>query len=248
MNINSINGVNTQAAGQTGTVQASDAVSRNIQNQIANAQKQLQDLSSNEDMTAEEKMKKRQEIQQQINDLNNQLRQHQIELRKEKQQSKESSGEKISGGNKSKKSGSQGAGLSQESMKALISADSAVDQSQVQGSVATRMEDRAGVLKAEIKQDSNRGRSVEAKEEELARTEQRAVQAAASQINTLGEADKEIKEAAKTEQKTEKPDKEEQVEAEDEKKEKVTDTEQDAKQETEDSQLVRKYTSVDIRL
>ena len=37
-------------------------MSRNIQNQIANAQKQLQELSSNEEMTLEEKMKKRQEF------------------------------------------------------------------------------------------------------------------------------------------------------------------------------------------
>ena len=61
---------------------ATDSVSKNIQNQIANAQKQLQELSANENMSAEEKMKKRQEIQQQITDLNNQLRQHQIEQKK----------------------------------------------------------------------------------------------------------------------------------------------------------------------
>lgn len=78
MTINSINGTNTQIK-QMGTFQATDSYSRNIQNQIANAQKQLQELSSNEDMTLEEKMKKRQEIQQQISDLNLQLRQHPLD-------------------------------------------------------------------------------------------------------------------------------------------------------------------------
>jgi len=36
-------------------------VSRSIKQQIANLQKQMQQLSSNQDMGAEEKMKKRQE-------------------------------------------------------------------------------------------------------------------------------------------------------------------------------------------
>ena len=52
MKINSINGVNTQM-GQMGMNQATDSYSRNIQNQIANAQKQLQELSSDEKMTLE---------------------------------------------------------------------------------------------------------------------------------------------------------------------------------------------------
>ena len=77
MRINGLNGVNTQAGGMN-MMQTNDSVSKNIQNQIANAQKQLKELSANKDMSIEEKMKKRQEIQQQITDLNNQLRQHQI--------------------------------------------------------------------------------------------------------------------------------------------------------------------------
>ena len=110
MTINGINGVNTQMK-QMGMNQATDSYSRNIQSQIANAQKQLQELSSNEDMSLEEKMKKRQEIQQQISDLNMQLRQHQMEQRKEKQQAKSSSMDDMLGGTKSqagrRKCGSQ---------------------------------------------------------------------------------------------------------------------------------------------
>ena len=41
-----------------------DSISRNLKNQIANAQKKLQELSSNQELSLEEKMKKRQEIQQ----------------------------------------------------------------------------------------------------------------------------------------------------------------------------------------
>ncbi|MDE5596232.1 MAG: FlxA-like family protein [Lachnospiraceae bacterium] len=85
MAIGNINGVNLRTAA-FGMGQAVDSYSRNIQNQIADAQKQLQELSSNKDMTQEEKMTKRQEIQQQISDLNMQLRQHQMETRRQRQQ------------------------------------------------------------------------------------------------------------------------------------------------------------------
>lgn len=150
-------------------------------------------------------MKKRQEIQQQITDLNNQLRQHQIEQRKE-QQAKKSSMDDMLGGSKktAPKAGKQSTGLSQASMKAMISADSAM--AQVQGSVATKMEGRAGVLESEIKLDSARGDVVEAKKEELAEVEQKAALAESAQMNTLATANKELEEAAKADQQTEKAD------------------------------------------
>ena len=98
MAINSINGANTQMV-QMGMNQAMDSYSRNIQNQITNAQKQLQELSSNKDMTQEEKMTKRHEIQQQISDLNMQLRQHQMETRRQTQQKNGNSFDDMLGGN-----------------------------------------------------------------------------------------------------------------------------------------------------
>ena len=206
MKISGLNGVNTQVGGMN-MMQSNDSVSKNIQNQIANAQKQLQELSSNKEMSIEEKMKRRQEIQQQITDLNNQLRQHQIEQRKE-QQAKKSSMDDMIGGNKktASKSENNSTGLSQASMKAMISADSAMSQAQVQGSVATKMEGRAGVLESEIKLDQARGDDVEKKKEELAEVEQKAVQAESAQMNTLADANKELEEAAKADQQTEKAD------------------------------------------
>lgn len=56
MRINGLNGANTPVGGMNMT-KATDSVSKNIQNQIANAQKQLQELSANKDMSIEEKMK-----------------------------------------------------------------------------------------------------------------------------------------------------------------------------------------------
>lgn len=207
MKIGSMNGAAFQEAGgstqagRSGVQMQTDPVSKNIQTQIVNAQKQLQDIAADKEMSAEQKMKKRQEIQQEITSLNQQLRQHQIEQRKEQQsQSKSSPVDEMSGSEQSAgnaKSGDNGSGLSQASMKAMMSADSSMKQAQIQGNAATRMEGRAGVLKAEIKQG---GGNIEAKQAELAQVEQKAMNATASQMNTLAEANQTIEEAAKASQ------------------------------------------------
>ncbi|MDD3417775.1 MAG: FlxA-like family protein [Lachnospiraceae bacterium] len=200
MKINGLNETNTQP-GAVGMPKATDSVSKNIQNQIANAQKKLQDLSSNEDMPIEEKMKKRQEIQQEITNLNQQLRQHQIEQRKEKQ-TKSSSVQDLTGGTQTKRatSGEKSLGLSQASMQAMVSADSSLKQAKVQGSTATKMEGRAGILESEIKLDAQRGMDTQKKEEELADVQQKAQKATTSQLGILADATKTMQEAAQAEQ------------------------------------------------
>ena len=199
MKINGFNGTNTQT-GAMGMAQANDSVSKNIQNQIANAQQKLQDLSSNEEMSLEDKMKKRQEIQQEINNLNQQLRQHQIEQRKEQQSKNSSSMDDMVAGTKNT-SAKKGTGLSQAGMRAMISADSSMKQAKVQGSMATQMEGRAGVIASEIKQDAGKG-NTEKKEEELADLQAKAQSATASQMSSLSDANKSMEEAAKADNHT----------------------------------------------
>ena len=187
MTIGNVNGTAFQGASKPAGNMQADPVSRNIQNQIANAQKKLKDLSADDKMTPEEKMKKRQEIQQEIANLQQQLRQHQIEQKRE-QQSKDSSAEEATGGSRKSgaaKSGAKGAGLSTASMQAMISADSSVNQAKAQGSAATKMEGRAGVLEAEIKLDKGRGGStgIASKEAELAEAKSKAQEAQTSQMN-----------------------------------------------------------------
>ncbi|MEY8391529.1 hypothetical protein D3Z36_07445 [Lachnospiraceae bacterium] len=184
---------------QTRMAQGMDATSKNIQNQIQAKQQELQKLSENEDKSLEDKMKKRQEIQKEISDLNMQLRQHQIEQRREQQQNKGASMDDMLGGKqqarKSPQNG-QSTGLSQASTKAMISADSSMKQAAVHGSVATSMEGRAGVLEAEIKQD---GGDVEAKKIELADVNAKAERATASQMSTIGDANAAMEEAREAE-------------------------------------------------
>lgn len=86
-------------------------------------------------------------------------------------------------------------------MTAMLSVDTSIKQAKVQGSVATNLEGRANVLKAEVKQG---GGNVEAKKEEIAELEQKAQAATSSQISTLADANKTMEEAAKTASKDEK--------------------------------------------
>lgn len=58
------------SGGLAGMGQADDSYSKSIRSQIRQAQKQLQELGANENMGLEEKMKKRQELQKQITELN----------------------------------------------------------------------------------------------------------------------------------------------------------------------------------
>ena len=256
MKINGFNGTNTQI-GAMGMAQANDSVSKNIQNQIANAQQKLQDLSSNEELSLEDKMKKRQEIQQEITNLNQQLRQHQIEQRKE-QQSKKSSMDDMVAGTKNT-SAKKGTGLSQAGMRAMISADSSMKQAKVQGSMATQMEGRAGVLESEIKQDAGKGNT---EKKELADLQAKAQSATASQMSSLSDANKSMEEAAKADNRTDaaetKKNQTQKAENTQENADTTTDASENADVKTETAETITNpasesgqsivYTPIDIRL
>ena len=191
--------------GRTGAAQAgttlrnggmqSDSYTKSIQRQIADAQQKLQDLSSNEELSLEDKMKKRQERQQEITNLNQQLRQHQMELRREQQSQKSSSMDELIAGTKHT-SAKKGTGLSQASMQAIISADTSMKQANVQGSVAAGLKGRAGVLESEIRQDAGKG-NTEKKEQKLADIQEKVQSATAQQMSLVARANQEVEEAAK---------------------------------------------------
>ena len=227
-----IDGTNTRNSAQSGTSvnggMQSDTYTRNIQSQIAKAQQKLKDLSSNEELSLEEKMKKRQEIQQEIANLNQQLRQYQIEQRKEQQEKKNSAGAEGAAATQ-KSSDQKGTGLSRAGMQAMLTADASIKQVAVQGGVAARMKGRAGVLETEIKQDAGRG-NTERKEKELADVQEKARSATAAQISTLADADQAVEKAAKEER--------------EEKKEAPADT----KEASDKEEKQTAYPSVDIRL
>lgn len=205
--IKSVQGTGFQV-GQSGIYQGGDPVSKQIQRQIADAKKQLTDIASNKEMGMEEKAKKRQELQKLIGDLNNQLRQHQIEQRRAavnqegNKEKKDSSLEEMLGKskkNRDKKEGDKKQGFSEARMEAIISADSSMKMAKVQGDVSEKMENKVAVLESEIKLDDGRGEGTERKREEADRLEKRAYQAADFQFSTLEEANNKVQEADKKE-------------------------------------------------
>ena len=206
MNI-SINRINetqkTSTTFQINQNQQMDSYSKSIQEQINNAQEQLQSISENKELSPDEKMKRRQEIQKQISDLQNQLRQHQIEQQRENRQKKSSgsSMEDMLGGKQGGKAGKKNVAISKASMQAIITAGSTLNQIEVQGALKGQMDGQAGVLESEIKLDSARGANVERKEEELAAIEEKSRNIQSSQMDMLAEANKEIKEAKESEDK-----------------------------------------------
>lgn len=234
-----------------------DAVSKDLQNQIENLQKQMNELSSNQEMPMETKMKKRQELQKQVSDLEVQLRQHQMEVRREaatkKRKGSGSMDDLLGVKQQSKQNDSQNVGMSAGSMEALISADASMKAADVHGSVATKMEGRAGVLEAEIKLDSSRNGNPERKKAELAKVKAVAEQATSSQMESLAEANKTMQEAGKEEQK----DKETKTDKED-RKDGIDKTDAEERQETDEQSTFgtemlgvpfsRGYTPVDVKV
>ena len=191
---------------QIETVQATDSESKNLRNQIIGEQKRLKELTVDNELNAEEKRKKRQEIQKQITELNNQLKQHQIELRKE-QKEKEKKGANIES-ESSEEEESTEKGMSQTGMKAIISVDSAISHAKAQENVSITLDSRVRVLQDEIKQDTGRGKDTKMKEKELESLEDKAIRVKAAKMEILADAALEIKQAAEEEYQADKNNKE----------------------------------------
>lgn len=186
---------------QVGTVQAMDSEGKNLQNQIVGEQKRLKELNVNNDLNAEEKTKKRKEIQKQITELNNELKQHQIQQRRE-QQEKEKDREGMSveeKGESQEEEKSLERGVSQTGMKVIVSADSAISQAKAQESVAMTIDSKVRVLQGEIKQDTGRGKDTKMKQKELENLQDKAIRAKAANMEILADVVLDIKQSVEKE-------------------------------------------------
>jgi|GEM_PF-3469148 len=191
--------ISSDATTQPGTAVGSDAQTKNIQNQIKNAQKQLQNLEANDKLSIEDKMTRYQEIRKRIDDLQNQLRQHQLTLRKEKQMPNHLATDK--GLERDNTYGAiptnnDAPGMSSRDMKAIISGNTAIKKVKTIENVATALKGSARILQSEIKIDKSRGMSTERKEKKLAAIQEKASERLNSQLKTLADANKKMKEAA----------------------------------------------------
>ena len=190
-------------AGRVNADWQTDSKSKEFQNQIANAQSRLKDLAVDKELGDDEKEKKRKEIQQRIKELNNQLRQHQIQMQREEREKRAntevSEEEQKSGINEEAKEIPVNA---RPDMKAILSANAAMDHAQKQGNIALEMEGRVRVLQTEIKQDIQYGKDTRQKEKELEKLEKKAVKVKGAKMSYLANASKEMKQARETERET----------------------------------------------
>ncbi len=261
MNINGVGGAGASqntagmTAGKNGQM---DAESKNLQQQIEKLQNDLKEVSSNQEMPTDTKMKKRQEIQKQISELQIQLRQHQIDVKREEREKKkeQSSFDDLMGTKKQEsQNGTPNVSMSADSMTAMVSADVSIKQANVQGSTAKKMEGRANVLEVEITLDSSRGGSsnVGLKEAELADAKEAAEKATTSQLESLAQAGETMKKAAESDKanhRTEDEEKEEKnVSGETKDSEKTTEGASDVSDSgTLEEQVSYGYHPVDVRL
>ncbi len=209
MGVGSIKPTDGLSEGQMAGAEPTDSVSKDIQNEIMNAQRQMQELSSKEDISAEEKMKKRQELRQEISNLNTQLRRHQAELSRQQrkaamtenaqaekenaQAEKENVQAKEDTAEERKDTGN---GMSRRQMQAIAVTDSSMERTRRQEMVIARIEGGIAILQGEISQDEVLGMDTERKREELDKQQEKVLKATASRFSALGESRKAMKEAA----------------------------------------------------
>ena len=184
-----------------------DAVTKRLQSQIEEVQRQIQNLASNENMTMEQKQKKKQELQDKIMDLQSQLQQHLSEQRQEQKEEQTKAVEQKT--------------YDETGMQTVISSDAAIKHAKTQEATANRMENRASVLKSEMEMDAgrdpNRG-AIASKVNELAKAEQGAANARSAQMQILGKTNQNLVDDDKEDQD---PERMEEKEAAEQKKEEI---------------------------
>lgn len=206
MKINGPEKMEIQQVNNTMNQAAADPETKNYQNQIASAQSQLQKLSSDNNISQEEKAEKRKEIQKQIMELNNMLREHKMEMRREKQQKaaeaskerqkQEEQQQQVNVADVKEELELQPEKMSSNHMKAMVSADASLERARVQDSVAGGLERRISVLEGEIRQSAETGGYVEGKKEEIESLENKVVKISGSKMGTLGSAVQEIRQVS----------------------------------------------------
>lgn len=154
-----------QAVQNSNTSVSDNPEIKNLQNRIAELQKQIQSLSENDSLDPKAKSEKKQELQKQIASINAEIRQIRIQAQKEnraaaKPDEKEAEPKKFKDG------------FDEKDASTLLNASNSLKQSKTVGAVIKSSEGRARILTSEIETDKARGADTSAKERELQRIEE----------------------------------------------------------------------------
>ena len=182
-----MNSINTNKISQNVTFSensVTDIETKNLMNQLTNKQQNLKRLSSDSEMSAEEKAKERQEIQKQIAELNRKLRMLRMEkkeeakeLKKEEEQKtvlKEENEKEVSKIEEDKSSSiekleeqQEKESVSPQSVQKILEVGTAIQKERIQQSVEQDAKAVQDILESEIKMDKLYGTDTSAKKEKL---------------------------------------------------------------------------------
>lgn len=196
MSIGGINATENATASHLMKTEPIDSMSKSIENEISDIQRQRQQVLK-EDISVDEKQEKRRKLQQEISRLNAQLKQHQSEVRHE--QGKEDIARRIEADNSrirvDEDKNSKSEALDKEETedkeneniavngkeekkvlgqeRSVIATSFAIEQAKLQNSVVSGMKNDITMIKGEIRLDSARGENVEDKRELLDKSRNR---------------------------------------------------------------------------
>lgn len=195
MRVGTEGGGNVQSM-QPSSTHSQDAMIKSLQKQIDGAKEELRELNQNKNMSPEEKMEKRKEIQQKIQDLSKQISQREMDIRKQAQEKKAKELQEQAEKNapKSELEEKQQGSVAAEVILTVMGVEAAMDQVNVKQSVKKDLEGKTGVLKAEIELDTARGGSAAAKKDQLAETENKINDLNSDMMSDISDINKDIKE------------------------------------------------------
>lgn len=182
-----MNSINMNKISQDMTLTANsyiDTEAKDIQNQITSKQQNLNRLSTDSEMSAEEKAKERQEIQKQIAQLNRKLRMLRMEKKEETKELEKKKEQKIAVEEEAEKKAStaeaeesssveeiekqQGkANISPQNIQKILEAGAAVQRERIQLKVEQEEKTVQNILEAEMKVDKLYGTDTSGKKEKL---------------------------------------------------------------------------------
>lgn len=184
MNISNATPSNSFSGVSSFNYSLNDSKTQRLQTQITNARQDLSHISSESQISAEEKAKKRQEIQKQIDELNRKLKllreqkkaeakeeakaQEKKKIITEEMFDKHNSQEKVNEKDSEKpKEKLEDIALPAKDMQKLYTAQVTIQQSSISENVAQKKEGRENVLESEIKLDTLQRTNPQVKKEAL---------------------------------------------------------------------------------
>lgn len=170
--------------------QKKDSIKEGLQNQILNIQKQISSIFENKTLSEEQKKVMQKELKEKIDELNKQMMERELEIRKqqeEKQEEKVKEQLKIDNSN----------GSNQDEMIDLFRVTNDLSKVKQQRATSVKIKGNTRILESEIKLDESRGLDVSKKRKQLSEMKKRIENIDKKTTETMGNINSEMKRGVK---------------------------------------------------